>query len=168
MACHVLIESVAAHLGEVPALVGSDGLQGGAGLCCDAHSDLRRGAFAAVTADAGPTAEASAHLGRIGDYLCPSRFRTGGQPVGVLVGGGRGDAGQGGRRSAHLGRETTTTSWATAVTSPRSGDGTAYTYLQDLVSGTYRVPWEDEVVVTDGTGVGFGTPADVRRGVGLL
>lgn len=42
------------------------------------------------------------------------------------------------------------------------------TYMQDLVSRTYRVPWEDEVVVTGGTGVGFGTPADVRRGVGLV
>jgi formamidase len=34
-----------------------------------------------------------------------------------------------------------------------------YTYMQDLVKGSYRLPWEDEVVHTDGTGYGF-PPAD--------
>jgi formamidase len=33
-----------------------------------------------------------------------------------------------------------------------------YTYMQDLVSGRYRLPWEDEVKVTDGTSCGFDTP----------
>jgi formamidase len=26
-----------------------------------------------------------------------------------------------------------------------------YTYMQDLVAGRYRLPWEDEVLVKDGT-----------------
>jgi len=30
-----------------------------------------------------------------------------------------------------------------------------YTYMQDLVRGRYRLPWEDEVGVTDGTPSGF-------------
>ncbi len=33
-----------------------------------------------------------------------------------------------------------------------------YTYMQDLVNGNYRLPWEDEVVHTDGTSCGFDTP----------
>ena len=33
-----------------------------------------------------------------------------------------------------------------------------YTYMQDLVNGSYRLPWEDEVVHTDGTSCGFGIP----------
>jgi formamidase len=33
-----------------------------------------------------------------------------------------------------------------------------YTYMQDLVAGRYRLPWEDEVAVTDGTGFGFPRP----------
>jgi formamidase len=33
-----------------------------------------------------------------------------------------------------------------------------YTYMRDLVAGDYRLPWEDEVVVTDGTGFGFPKP----------
>ena len=36
-----------------------------------------------------------------------------------------------------------------------------YTYMQDLVAGRYRLPWEDEVVHTDGTAYGF--PAPNRR-----
>ena len=36
-----------------------------------------------------------------------------------------------------------------------------YTYMTDLAAGTYRLPWEGEVVVTDGTGCGFAKP--VRR-----
>ena len=30
-----------------------------------------------------------------------------------------------------------------------------YTYMQDLAAGRYRLPWEDEVEVTDGTSCGF-------------
>lgn len=33
-----------------------------------------------------------------------------------------------------------------------------YTYMQDLVAGQYRLPWEDEVRVTDGTPSGFAAP----------
>ena len=33
-----------------------------------------------------------------------------------------------------------------------------YTYMRDLVAGDYRLPWEDEVAVTDGTGFGFPKP----------
>jgi formamidase len=33
-----------------------------------------------------------------------------------------------------------------------------YTYMKDLVNGCYRLPWEDEVVHTDGTSCGFPTP----------
>ena len=36
-----------------------------------------------------------------------------------------------------------------------------YTYMQDLVAGRYRLPWEDEVVHTDGTSCGF--PEPTRR-----
>ena len=34
-----------------------------------------------------------------------------------------------------------------------------YTFMHDLVAGRYRVPWEDEVVHTDGTSCGFLKPA---------
>ena len=33
-----------------------------------------------------------------------------------------------------------------------------YTYMTDLAAGQYRLPWEDEVKVTDGTGFGFPEP----------
>lgn len=33
-----------------------------------------------------------------------------------------------------------------------------YTYMTDLAAGKYRLPWEDEVVVTDGTSCGFPAP----------
>jgi formamidase len=33
-----------------------------------------------------------------------------------------------------------------------------YTFMQDLVAGQYRLPWEDEVQVTDGTPCGFPAP----------
>ena len=33
-----------------------------------------------------------------------------------------------------------------------------YSYMHDLVAGKYRLPWEDEVVHTDGTSCGFDTP----------
>jgi formamidase len=36
-----------------------------------------------------------------------------------------------------------------------------YTYMHDLVSGRYRLPWEDSVQVTDGTGSGIALPTRV-------
>jgi formamidase len=33
-----------------------------------------------------------------------------------------------------------------------------YTYMHDLVAGRYRLPWEDDVVHTDGTACGFAPP----------
>jgi formamidase len=36
-----------------------------------------------------------------------------------------------------------------------------YTFMQDLVAGRYRLPWEGEVIHTDGTGYGF--PKPTRR-----
>lgn len=33
-----------------------------------------------------------------------------------------------------------------------------YTYMTDLAAGQYRLPWEDAVKVTDGTGFGFPAP----------
>jgi formamidase len=33
-----------------------------------------------------------------------------------------------------------------------------YTYMRDLAAGKYRLPWEDEVQVTDGTSCGFAIP----------
>ncbi len=33
-----------------------------------------------------------------------------------------------------------------------------YTYMQDLVNGCYRLPWEDEVIHKDGTSCGFAVP----------
>src|ERR1700754_2435691 len=33
-----------------------------------------------------------------------------------------------------------------------------YTYMRDLQAGAYRLPWEDEVTVTDGTSCGFAIP----------
>ncbi len=33
-----------------------------------------------------------------------------------------------------------------------------YTYMHDLAAGQYRLPWEDEVKVTDGTSCGFAVP----------
>lgn len=33
-----------------------------------------------------------------------------------------------------------------------------YTYMTDLAAGRYRLPWEDAVKVTDGTGCGFAAP----------
>lgn len=34
-----------------------------------------------------------------------------------------------------------------------------YTYMTDLAAGRYRLPWEDQVRVTDGTGFGFPAPS---------
>ncbi|HEX3442049.1 MAG TPA: formamidase [Pseudolabrys sp.] len=33
-----------------------------------------------------------------------------------------------------------------------------YTYMQDLMAGEYRLPWEDTVKITDGTACGFPAP----------
>lgn len=33
-----------------------------------------------------------------------------------------------------------------------------YTYMKDLVAGEYKLPWEDEVIHTDGTSCGFPAP----------
>jgi formamidase len=33
-----------------------------------------------------------------------------------------------------------------------------YTYMRDLLAGQYRLPWEDEVEVTDGSSCGFAIP----------
>jgi len=33
-----------------------------------------------------------------------------------------------------------------------------YTFMQDMVAGRYRLPWEDEVAVTDGVSCGFPKP----------
>ena len=33
-----------------------------------------------------------------------------------------------------------------------------YTYMQDMVAGEYRLPWESSVKVTDGTTCGFPVP----------
>jgi formamidase len=33
-----------------------------------------------------------------------------------------------------------------------------YTFMQDMVAGTYKLPWEDEVVHVDGTSCGFAAP----------
>ena len=33
-----------------------------------------------------------------------------------------------------------------------------YTYMRDLAAGQYRVPWEDDIKVTDGTSCGFPVP----------
>jgi formamidase len=41
-----------------------------------------------------------------------------------------------------------------------------YTYMQDLVAGRYRVPWENQVRITDGTTCGFAPPTRLYRGVG--
>jgi formamidase len=39
-----------------------------------------------------------------------------------------------------------------------------YTYMRDLVAGRYRLPWEADVQVTDGTTCGFPPPSRVYRG----
>jgi formamidase len=39
-----------------------------------------------------------------------------------------------------------------------------YTYMKDMVNGNYRLPWEDEVVYTDGTCCGFPAPVRLYRG----
>lgn len=41
-----------------------------------------------------------------------------------------------------------------------------YTYMTDLAAGEYRLPWEDDVLVTDGTGCGFPIPNRVYEEAG--
>ncbi len=36
-----------------------------------------------------------------------------------------------------------------------------YTFMQDMVAGTFRLPWEDQVKVTDGTSCGFPAPTRI-------
>ncbi|MCJ2014723.1 formamidase [Methylobacterium sp. J-076] len=43
-----------------------------------------------------------------------------------------------------------------------------YTYMADLAAGRYRVPWENEVAVTDGTGCGFPAPTRPYGGAPAL
>jgi formamidase len=38
-----------------------------------------------------------------------------------------------------------------------------YTYMQDLVKGEYRLPWEDEVVHKDGSACGFAPPTRIYK-----
>lgn len=38
-----------------------------------------------------------------------------------------------------------------------------YTYMTDLAAGRYRLPWEDQVIVTDGTSCGFSAPTRLYR-----
>jgi formamidase len=39
-----------------------------------------------------------------------------------------------------------------------------YTFMQDMVAGTTRLPWEDEVVHTDGASCGFAPPVREFQG----
>ena len=41
-----------------------------------------------------------------------------------------------------------------------------YTFMHDLVAGRYRLPWETQVKVTDGTGCGFPAPTRTYRPAG--
>ncbi|MGD1908708.1 MAG: hypothetical protein ACFB0C_22360 [Leptolyngbyaceae cyanobacterium] len=36
--------------------------------------------------------------------------------------------------------------------------------MKDMVEGNYRLPWEDEVIYTDGTSCGFDTPTREYQG----
>ena len=39
-----------------------------------------------------------------------------------------------------------------------------YTYMKDMVDGNYRLPWEEDVVYTDGTSCGFDVPTREYQG----
>ena len=41
-----------------------------------------------------------------------------------------------------------------------------YTYMRDLVAGRYRLPWENQVRITDGTSCGFAPPTRLYREAG--
>ena len=43
-----------------------------------------------------------------------------------------------------------------------------YTYMQDLVAGRYRLPWEEHVKVVDGTSCGFAPPERTYAGNGSV
>ena len=45
-------------------------------------------------------------------------------------------------------------------------NGLPYTYMQDFAVGRYRLPWENEVRITDGTSCGFPAPTRRYRGGG--
>lgn len=50
----------------------------------------------------------------------------------------------------------------------RGGAGDCpYTYMRDLLAGRYRLPWEAEVRVRDGTSCGFAAPSRDYRGAGM-
>ena len=36
-----------------------------------------------------------------------------------------------------------------------------YTFMQDMLAGAFRLPWEDQVKITDGTSCGFPVPTRV-------
>jgi len=40
-----------------------------------------------------------------------------------------------------------------------------YTYMQDMASGTYKLPWSDKVQVVDGTSCGFTAPQRAYKGI---
>ncbi len=42
-----------------------------------------------------------------------------------------------------------------------------YTYMQDLVNGVYRLPWEEKVIHKDGTAYGFPPPTRLYQGSSL-
>ena len=50
------------------------------------------------------------------------------------------------------------------VAVPGGATDCPYTYMQDLVAGRYRLPWEDEVQITDGTSCGFPPPERLATG----
>ena len=39
-----------------------------------------------------------------------------------------------------------------------------YSYMRDMVAGKYALPWEDQVLVTDGTPCGFEPPTRLYKG----
>ena len=39
-----------------------------------------------------------------------------------------------------------------------------YTFMQDMVAGRYRLPWESSVRITDGTSCGFPAPQRLYQG----
>jgi formamidase len=43
-----------------------------------------------------------------------------------------------------------------------------YTYMQDLIAGRYRLPWEERVEVVDGTSCGFAPPERTYAGNGSV
>jgi formamidase len=39
-----------------------------------------------------------------------------------------------------------------------------YTFMKDMVAGQYRLPWEAEIAVKDGTSCGFPAPERAYKG----